>query len=390
EHISGANEWEKLLYDYTETYLTDNVDKRLSIGQKMVSSFPSSARACLYLGQAYDNRNDFANARKCYQKAVSLEPNWPGAYVALATSLLFEDPKDFSGAEKTANKLVSMAPSNASYIMLGDAYRAQNNLQKAEETYSKAIANDPQLPEAYYKRAHALTFLGDYEKARDDYEKGGSLDVTPVGAREDIAFTYLYQNDPSQALQSLENDIKNITPMLDATQRNSFQYDLLTTSAMIAMHHQNAEKLQQIVKDMQPLSEDMALRVGTEEAKLGQKAYMLYWDGVLKLLNNDYAGAKANAEAMKTTLEPVKNPLKLDNYNFLLGCVAMMQKDTKTAVSYLEKTNKLDVYEQYCLAKAYEANGQKDKAEAIYKYISDYNFNGIGYALIRSELKKKM
>lgn len=390
EHLSGTNEWEKLLYDFTETYLTDNMDKRLSIGQKMVASFPKSARACLYLGQAYDNRNDFVNARKCYQKAVSLEPNWPGGYVALANSQLFEDPKDFSAAEKTANKLVSLAPSNASYIVLGDAYRAQNNLQKAEETYSKAIANDAQLPEAYYKRGHALTFLGDYEKARDDYEKAGTLDVTPVGAREDIAFTYLYQNDPSQALQSLDNDLKNITPMLDATQRNSFQFELLNTSAMIAMHHHNADKLEQVVKDMKPLSEDMALRVGTEEAKLGQKANMIYWDGVLKLMNNDYSAAKADAEAMKTTLEPVKNPLKLDSYNFLRGCVAMMQKDAKTAVSYLEKTNKLDVYEQYCLAKAYEANGQKDKAEAIYKYISDYNFNGIGYALIRSELKKKM
>ena len=65
-------------------------------------------------------------------------------------------------------------------------------------------------------------------------------------------------------------------------------------------------------------------------------------------------------------------------------------KSMEKAVSYLEKTSKFDVYEQYCLAKAYEANGQKDKAAAINKYISDYNFNNIGYALIRSELKKKM
>src|SRR6476659_22424 len=27
ENLSGTNEWEKLLYDYTETYLSDNVDK---------------------------------------------------------------------------------------------------------------------------------------------------------------------------------------------------------------------------------------------------------------------------------------------------------------------------------------------------------------------------
>jgi lipoprotein NlpI len=59
-------------------------------------------------------------------------------------------------------------------------------------------------------------------------------------------------------------------------------------------------------------------------------------------------------------------------------------------VSHFEKTNKLDIYKQYCLAKAYEANGQKDKANAIFKYLANYNFNEVGYALIRNELKKKM
>jgi Tfp pilus assembly protein PilF len=64
ENISGANQWEKLLYNYTETYLTDNTEKRLATAQTMTTTFPSSARACLYLGQAYENRNDFMNARK--------------------------------------------------------------------------------------------------------------------------------------------------------------------------------------------------------------------------------------------------------------------------------------------------------------------------------------
>lgn len=388
ENLSGANEWEKLLYDYTETYLTDNADKRLSIGKQMTTSFPNSARACSYLGQAYDNRNDFTNSRKCYQKAVSLEPEWPGGYLALANSFLFADPKDFKEAEKTASKLVSIAPTNASYILLGDTYRAQNNLQKAEEMYSKAIAQDGQLPEGYYKRGHAFTFQEQYDKARPDYEKAGQLDIIPTSAREYIAFTYLYQNDPAKALESLKSDIQNITPTLDATQMNAFKYELLSASAMIAMHNRNAQKLEEIVTMLQPLSEDVGNRIGTKEAKLGQKANMLYWEGVLKLMNNDFDGAKQKADEIKTTLEPVNNPLKLDGHDFLLGCVAMMQKDYKTAVSNFEKTNKLDVYEQYCLAKAYEANGQKEKAAPIYKYISNYNFNNISYALVRSELKK--
>ena len=390
ENLSGTNEWEKLLYDYTETYLSDNVDKRFSIGQQMTKSFPSSARACNYLGQAFDNRNDYANARKCYQKALSLEPQWPGGYISLATSYLFADPKDFKEAEKTASKLVSIAPANASYILLGDTYRAQNNLQKAEEMYSKAIKEDAQLPEGYYKRGHAFTFQGQYDKARPDYENAGKLDIMPTGAREYVAFTYLYQNDAAKALESLQNDIQNVTPTLDATQMTSFKFELLTTSAMIAMHNRNSKKLAEIVNMLQPLAEDLGNRIGTPEGKLGQKANILYWEGMVDVLNDDFDAAKQKAEAVKATLEPVNNPLKLDGYNFLLGCMAMKQKDFKTAVSYLEKTSKFDVYEQYCLAKAYEANGQKDKAAAINKYISDYNFNNIGYALIRSELKKKM
>jgi tetratricopeptide (TPR) repeat protein len=390
EHISAGNEWEKLLYEYTSTYMTDNMEKRLAIAQKMTTSFPNSARACSYLGQAYEAHQEFAMARKCFQKAVNLEPQWSGGYVALTNSLLFEDPKDFPGAEKTANQLVSMAPSGASYVLLGDTYRAQNNVQKAEEMYSKAIMQDEKLPEGYYKRGHALTLMGQYEKARPDYEKAGMLDVSPTNARQFIAFTYLYQNDAGQALQALLNDIKTITPMLDATLRDQFKFELLNTSAMIAMHLHDAQKLQEIVNELKPLSEDIGMRIGTEEAKLGLKASGMYWSGVIQLMNNDFDGAKQKAEDIKTTVAPIKNPMALDGYNFLLGCVAMMQKDYKTAVSYLEKTNKLDVYEQYCLAKAYEANGQKEKAAPINKYISDYNFNNIGYALVRNELKKKM
>lgn len=390
ENLTGANEWEKLLYDFTETYLSDNVDKRVSIAQQMTTSFPNSAKACNYLGQAYDNRNDFANARKCYQKAIKLEPKWPGGYISLANSFLFEDPKDFKQAENYANQLVGIAPYNASFILLGDTYRAQNNLSKAEEMYSKAVMQDGQLPEAYYKRGHVFSLEGQYEKARTDYEKASMLDVIPTGARQFIANTYLYEGNTSKALESLKNDIENIAPTLDPSQVNSFKYDLLSSCAMIAMHNHEAKQLEDIVKMMQPLSEDLGARIGTQEANLEQQANMIYWDGIVKLLNNDASGASQKADEIKTLLEPVNNPLKLDGYDFLSGCIAMQQKDFKTAVNHFEKTNKLDVFEQYCLAKAYDANGQKDKANVIYKYLSNYNFNNVGYALVRNELKKKM
>ena len=44
------------------------------------------------------------------------------------------------------------------------------------------------------------------------------------------------------------------------------------------------------------------------------------------------------------------------------------------------------MHTKYWLAKSNEAARNKDKAEALCKDISTYNFNGIGYALVRNEV----
>jgi tetratricopeptide (TPR) repeat protein len=98
----------------------------------------------------------------------------------------------------------------------------------------------------------------------------------------------------------------------------------------------------------------------------------------------------AKAEEMKTTLEPIQNPRKLEGYESLVGYINYQQKDYKGAVDHFEKTNMQDMYNKYWLAKAYEAAGKKDKATALYKEIANYNFNNIGYALVRNEVKKKI
>ena len=39
---------------------------------------------------------------------------------------------------------------------------------------------------------------------------------------------------------------------------------------------------------------------------------------------------------------------------------------------------------------ANEAAGNKDKATALYKEVAAYNFNDVGNALVRNEVKKKL
>ncbi|HEU4632371.1 MAG TPA: hypothetical protein VFS22_00210, partial [Flavisolibacter sp.] len=130
--------------------------------------------------------------------------------------------------------------------------------------------------------------------------------------------------------------------------------------------------------------------IATEEAKRSLKADQLYWKGILKTMSNDFMDAATKANEMKTVLEPIQNPRKLEGYEELMGHISYQQKDYKTAIDHFEKTNMQNVYDKYWLAKAYEAAGKEEKAAAIYKELANYNFNNVGYALVRNEVKKKM
>ena len=49
-----------------------------------------------------------------------------------------------------------------------------------------------------------------------------------------------------------------------------------------------------------------------------------------------------------------------------------------------------DIYNKYWLAMANEAAGNKDKAMSLFKEVAAYNFNDVGNALVRNEVKKKV
>jgi tetratricopeptide (TPR) repeat protein len=391
ENLDNASDWEKMYYAYDETFLSDDLNKRLDAAQKIVAKFPDVPRAYLMLGNAYAETNDFAHARLNYQKSVATDPKWTGGYYALSNSFLFQDPKNFKQAEANAAKLTELAPeSSGSFILLGDTYRAQNNMQKAYESYSKAVMLDPESPTALYKRGHAETFLGEYEKARADYQQAGSLDVSPGFAIQVISFTYLYQDQPGKAMQVLLDEAQRTGDVKDANRDVVDKFQLLNTAAQIAFHTGDANKLETIVNMLEPVSESMGKSIGTNEGIINQKSNILYWQGMVKTLNRDLMNAMAKATEMKHMLEPIQNPRKLEAYEELLGHINYYQKNYKEATQHFAKTNPLDIYQRYWLARSYEASGKKDKAEAIYKEIADYNFNNIGFALVRNDVKKRL
>jgi uncharacterized protein HemY len=115
---------------------------------------------------------------------------------------------------------------------------------------------------------------------------------------------------------------------------------------------------------------------------------MLYWKGLAQVLKGDYTAARSNADQIRKMVDPINNPHKLENYHNLLGQIAYHQNNFKQAVEHFDQTNKQDIYAKYWRAKAYEKAGQNDKARQLYREIANYNFNDVGNALVRSEVRK--
>jgi tetratricopeptide (TPR) repeat protein len=391
--IKNANESERILAEIYRTFLNNNKEERLKQSQQLVLAYPTSARALVVLGDAYYDVSDHAKSREYYQKAIDLDSSCVAGYFSIATSYMNVEPKDFKKAEENFLKVVALKPDlSGSHVYLGDAYRAQNDLEKARTAYEKALEKDPNDALTYMKKGHINSYLGSFDAARSDYQKASALNpdnmIAPINFE---AYTYLYAGDFKTAKSWLEDKYKNISKIgLYSSQVNTAKYSFLENCAIIAIHMDDAKEVARLVGLMKPVSSSLGDGVGTEEAKHQQKANMLVWDSYALAMKGDYAGAINKAEEAKATIEPVRDVNKLWNYRAALAYINYRQGKFEEAIAEQEQSDPNSPYSKYRLALACEKAGQAERSAKLFRELVDYNFNNIGYALIRKELKEKV
>lgn len=387
KNVGKASKWEKWYADAMATNLTGERAKRLEIMEKLALEYPKVARAQVELGNEYAANLQTDKAREAYMKAVALNPEWVGGYSALANSYLFDNPIDLQKAETNALKLVELYPiSSGMHIILGDCYRAQDDLAKARAAYYKAVEMDTDNPISYYKLGHANSYLGNFEEARKNYAAAGEHDVRKAGSILYAAYTWLYSGDPAMATKFIMDHVAS-EPDMNASEKNA----CLNTIAEIATHSNDAATLKKAVDMINPLNEQINRDLGnTAEIRIYGSADSLHWQAMLAMVGGNHSAAMTHLEAMKKTLEPIDDKRKLEGYEHDMGLLEMRKGNYSAAVSHFEKANPNDMYNRYCLAKANEAAGNKDKATALYREVAAYNFNDVGNALMRNEVKKKL
>jgi tetratricopeptide (TPR) repeat protein len=96
------------------------------------------------IGVAYHHLFALEQARKYYQMALAMNPNYPDALNNLAA--VYHGQKDYRQAERTYKQALKLAPTAAiTYCNLGTAYFADEKYKAGMAAYNKALSLNPHV-----------------------------------------------------------------------------------------------------------------------------------------------------------------------------------------------------------------------------------------------------
>jgi len=143
------------------------------------------------IGIGYHQMLDLDQARKHYERAMKLDPQYSEAVNNLGT--VFYARKSYRRAISEYKKALLISPNSPSILSnLGTAYFARKNYALAAETYQQAIALDPQVFERRSSQGVLLQDRTVEERAKFDYylaksyAKNGNIDLAILHIRKAI------------------------------------------------------------------------------------------------------------------------------------------------------------------------------------------------------------
>src|SRR6266513_707881 len=370
QHAAGASEAERLQIQMTRKGFDNDLAGQLALGQQLVQQYPQSPRAWLALAGAQIGLTKNADGRASIAKALELSPKLYVAHAALGNDYIFGEPHDFTKALAHMQEAEALAPdeSNA-HLLVGDAYRAQRNLEKA---------------------GHANTFLGEYAAARADYDSAMAVGRANEKAAYAPfrAYVSVYAGDPAAAIDELNRLVASVDG-LGVPDPKANKVAALANVVVIATHTRNRAAAEQALKQLEPLLMQQADEAGNPAFKRGQQAQIAYFEGWTAARRGDYAAAQKQADRITQLLAPDANPRKLEPMHQLAGFIALYQGKYNQAPALLRQGNLLDPYIKYQLAVATEGAGDSARAKKLFREIADYNFNALGFALVRKDAQQK-
>ena len=129
-------------------------EEALALSDARIEANAGEALAYNLKGKVYTAMEKFKDARKSFEKAVELAPQWPQAGNDLAALFLLQDQKEKAIAAFEA--VLSRNPENpVAYLTLGKLYEEKRDYEKATALYEKGVSAIP----GFWRAANRLAFL---------------------------------------------------------------------------------------------------------------------------------------------------------------------------------------------------------------------------------------
>lgn len=386
-HIAGASDAEQFQIQIARKGLDNDVNGQLVLARQLVAKYPENPRAYLVLANVQTALNRNVDARASMMKAVGLAPRLLVAHTDLGNSYLFGEPKDFAKALTHMQHATALAPNEPSmHDQLGDVYRAQNNLDQARMEYTRGHELNPADASLLQQRGHVNSFAGNFVAARADYDSAIAVGRgnERAGFAPFRAYVSIYAGDTKQAVAELNQLVAGVDAM-NVPGAIGVKIAALSDVAVIAIHTSDFATAQQALTLRTPLLMQRAENSGSAAVQRDAEANVAYFDGWLAARKGDYVAAGKAAERVAALVTQDQNPRKFEPVHELKGYIALYQGNFREAATQFAQGNLTDPYIKYQYAFALQGAGDKVKGNQLMHEVANYNFNNVGYALIRKD-----
>ena len=119
-------------------------------------------------------KGNYESAIADFQKAIELNPNEPTPYENLGKAYYLKG--NMQDALQAYQKLIELEPQgDQAQYYLGIVQKAMNQFDHAVQAFTQAIQRNDQEAIYYFSRGEAYYNLGEFQKAKTDFEEGLSL-----------------------------------------------------------------------------------------------------------------------------------------------------------------------------------------------------------------------
>ncbi|MBR9977711.1 MAG: tetratricopeptide repeat protein [Bacteroidetes bacterium] len=389
QHAKSASEGERLLISMMIAEMEGAVPERRMLARRLVDRYPRSPRALYEYAIVLDADKRTYEARSTLEEALYLNGFFAPALRGLASSYLFNEPRSLHEALRYAQHYVTLYPSEAeAHIVLGDVYRADQQLENARGEYTRAMLLDRTSYLAYVKRGHALTFIGLYNDARKDFELAVDYGRGPAKALSANyrTFTWLYEGNVTEALHENEALLHSL-PLLGYDAEVDFQIfaDIWFNRVLMALEARQFDVAEKAHEAYTRYARAVAEEIGTASNTSITESEIALLAGRIALQRGNLQEAHGHTVRSIDFLRNVRDARKREPTELLLGRIALAKQRYVSALEHLDEAVPDLIQVTYYRALALDGLDRKEEAQELYYEVANWNFNNIEYALIRNK-----